>query len=273
MTDRYAVIGNPVAHSKSPAIHSKFAELTGEAIRYDAVLSPLDEFASVVAKFAGSGGKGANVTLPFKEEAFALASELTERARSARAVNTLTFRGSAIAGDNTDGCGLVRDLKSNLEFTIRARRVLLLGAGGAARGVLLPLVTEQPSAIVIANRTIAKARDLATSLQHAGTDSAVSACGYDDLAGEAFDLVINATSTGLTDTPLALPKGLYRPGALAYDLVYGRATAFMRQARGDGAASTSDGLGMLVEQAAESFFLWRGVRPPTRAIVSSLRAA
>lgn len=271
MTDRYAVIGNPIAHSKSPSIHEKFAELTGEDIRYDAILAPIGAFSAVVAQFVSAGGKGANVTLPFKEEAFALAHELTERARSARAVNTLIFRGAAISADNTDGCGLTRDLRLNLEFPIQRRRVLLLGAGGAARGVLLPLLAEQPAAITIANRSVAKARQL-IDLLPTGEGGVVSACGYEDLAGDSFDLVINGTATGLTDTPLALPKGLFRPGSLAYDLVYGRDTAFMRQAREEGAARTSDGLGMLVEQAAESFFLWRGVRPPTRAIVSAMRA-
>lgn len=271
VADRYAVIGNPVAHSKSPWIHAKFAEQTGEAIDYGSLLAPVGGFAAAVAAFRTSGGKGANVTLPFKEEAYALSSELSERARAARAVNTLLFSKSAVLGDNTDGCGLTRDLTLNRGFSIPGRRVLLLGAGGAARGVLLPLLEERPAALVIANRTIEKARQL-VELLPGRRDEAVSVCGYDGLGGESFDLVINATSAGLTNTALPLPPRLFSPGSLAYEMMYGRETAFMRQARADGAARISDGLGMLVEQAAESFFLWRGVRPLTAPVLSELRA-
>ena len=271
VADRYAVIGNPVAHSKSPWIHAKFAEQTGEAIDYGSLLAPVGGFAAAVAAFRTSGGKGANVTLPFKEEAYALSSELSERARAARAVNTLLFSKSAVLGDNTDGCGLTRDLTLNRGFSIPGRRVLLLGAGGAARGVLLPLLEERPAALVIASRTIEKARQL-VELLPGRRDEAVSVCGYDGLGGESFDLVINATSAGLTNTALPLPPRLFSPGSLAYEMMYGRETAFMRQARADGAARISDGLGMLVEQAAESFFLWRGVRPLTAPVLSELRA-
>ena len=271
VADRYAVIGNPVAHSKSPWIHAKFAEQTGEAIVYGSLLAPVGGFAAAVAAFRTSGGKGANVTLPFKEDAYAFSSELSERARVARAVNTLLFSNSAVLGDNTDGCGLTRDLALNRGFSIPGRRVLLLGAGGAARGVLLPLLEERPAALVIANRTIEKARQL-VELLPGRRDEAVSVCGYDGLGGESFDLVINATSAGLTNTALPLPPRLFSPGSLAYEMMYGRETAFMRQARADGAARISDGLGMLVEQAAESFFLWRGVRPLTAPVLAALRA-
>ena len=271
VADRYAVIGNPVAHSKSPWIHAKFAEQTGEPIDYGSLLAPVGGFAAAVAAFRTSGGKGANVTLPFKEDAYALSSELSERARAARAVNTLLFSKSAVLGDNTDGCGLTRDLTLNRGFSIPGRRVLLLGAGGAARGVLLPLLEERPVALVIANRTIEKARQL-VELLPGRRDEAVSVCGYDGLGGESFDLVINATSAGLTNMALPLPPRLFSRGSLAYEMMYGRETAFMRQARADGAARISDGLGMLVEQAAESFFLWRGVRPLTAPVLAALRA-
>jgi shikimate dehydrogenase len=227
----------------------------------------LDGFAATVAAFRAAGGRGANVTLPFKKEACAISTQLSDRARAAQAVNTLIFSEAGIRGDNTDGYGLVRDLAANLGFAISGCRILLAGAGGAARGVLLPLLGERPTALVIANRDVEKARVLARGF------AGVSACGYADLAGERFDLVINATSAGLSDAALPLPPGIFLPGSLAYEMVYGRDTAFMRQARADGAAHTADGLGMLVEQAAESFFLWRGVRPETAPVLSALRAA
>jgi len=206
--DRYAVIGNPVGHSRSPWIHAKFAEQTGEAIEYGSILAPGGGFAAAVAAFRESGGKGANVTLPFKEDAYALADDLSGRARAARAVNTLLFSSSTIRGDNTDGCGLTRDLALNCRFRIEGRRVLLLGAGGAASGVLLPLLEERPAVLVIVNRDIDKARQLAG--RHPGNrDRAVSACGYDQLRGESFDLVVNATSAGLTNAALPLPPHLF----------------------------------------------------------------
>lgn len=272
MPDRYAVIGNPVGHSRSPWIHAKFADQTGEAIEYGSILAPEGGFAAAVAAFRTSGGKGANVTLPFKEDAYALADDLSERARAARAVNTLLFSGSGIRGDNTDGCGLTRDLTLNCGFSIQGHRILLLGAGGAARGVLLPLIEKRPSALVVANRNIDKARQL-IDLIPGSRDRAISVCAYDDLRGESFDLVVNATSAGLANAALPLPSRLFSPGSLAYEMVYGRETPFMRQARADGAGRISDGAGMLVEQAAESFFLWRGVRPRTAAILAELRAA
>ena len=268
--DRYAVIGNPVAHSRSPWIHAQFAAQTGENIDYGTLLSPLHGFAATVAEFRAAGGRGANVTLPFKGEAFALANSLSPRALAAGAVNTLLFSAAGIRGDNTDGCGLTRDLKLNLGFRIAGRRVLLIGAGGAARGVLLPLLDEKPAVLVIANRTIDKARSLAVGVP-VDYRGSVLAWGYGDLAGKSFDLVINATSAGLAGTALPLPPRLYAEGSLAYEMMYGRQTAFLTMARADGAADASDGLGMLVEQAAESFFLWRGVRPSTATVLSALR--
>lgn len=267
MADRYAVVGNPVAHSRSPWIHAHFARQTGERIEYDALLSPREGFATTVLAFRDAGAKGANVTLPFKEEACRLSDYLTERARAAGAVNTLSFRDDGIFGENTDGCGLTRDLAINLGFVVAGRRVLLLGAGGAARGVILPLMDVRPAVLVIANRDREKARGLA------GRFDGVCATGYGDLAGERFDLVINATSAGLAGASLPLPTRLFAEGSLAYDMVYGRETDFIRQARADGAAATADGLGMLVEQAAESFFVWRGVRPQTAPVLAALRAA
>ncbi|HVP08261.1 MAG TPA: shikimate dehydrogenase [Burkholderiales bacterium] len=264
MTDRYAVIGNPVAHSKSPWIHAEFARQTRQDLDYGRIEAPLDAFARTVDAFRAAGGRGANVTLPFKGEACAYATRLTERARVAQAVNTLRFEGAEALGDNTDGVGLVTDLERNLGRAIAGRRVLLLGAGGAARGVLQPLLERGPAALTIANRTAQRARELA------GLFGKVRGGGFEALAGEAFDLVINATSAGLSGEAPPLPAAAFAPGAFAYDMVYGRDTPFLAMARAAGAA-VSDGLGMLVEQAAESFQLWRGVRPETAAVLAALR--
>lgn len=272
MADRYAVLGNPISHSKSPRIHALFAAQTNQDMSYEALLAPLDGFAAAVQAFAAAGGKGANVTVPFKEEAFRLATELTPRAKAAGAVNTLSFADGAIRGDNTDGAGLVRDLKANLGCDIAGRRVLLLGAGGAARGVILPLLEEAPAGLTIANRTEEKALRLALEFApflKAGA-SLPEACGFPQLAGREFDLVINATSAGLSDSELPLPPRLFAPHGLAYDMVYGRETPFMQQARA-GHCRVADGLGMLVEQAAEAFLVWRGVRPATGPVLASLR--
>lgn len=270
MTDRYAVIGHPVAHSKSPRIHARFAEQTGQDMAYEALLAPLDGFETAVAGFRAGGGKGANVTLPFKEQACRLCDSRSTRAELAGAVNTLKFSADRTYGDNTDGAGLVRDLAGNLGCGLGGRRILLMGAGGAARGVLLPLVEARPACLVIANRTQDKAFALAARL---GTqDSVVSGCGYEALRGQQFDIVINATSAGLSDALPPLPAGLFAAGALAYDMLYGRETPFMRFALAEGAARVSDGLGMLVEQAAESFLVWRGVRPDTGPVLAALRA-
>jgi shikimate dehydrogenase len=269
MPDRYAVFGNPISHSQSPRIHALFATQTGQAMSYEALLAPVEGFAMALQLFVQTGGKGANVTVPFKEEAFRLAKTLTPRARAAGAVNTLTFDGEAIAGDNTDGAGLVRDLKANLGFDLAGKRILLLGAGGAARGVILPLLQEQPAVLTLANRTEEKAFRLA--LEFAGQATPLpEACGFGQLTGKTFDLVINATSAGLSDTALPLPSRLFAPRGLAYEMVYGRQTPFMQQAKAEG-CRFADGLGMLVEQAAEAFHLWRGMRPATGPVLAALR--
>ncbi|AUM00984.1 MAG TPA: shikimate dehydrogenase [Pseudothauera hydrothermalis] len=270
--DRYAVVGNPVAHSKSPLIHAAFAAQTGQTLVYEALLAPLDGFAATVETFRAAGGRGLNVTVPFKLDAFTLAERLSPRAEAAGAVNTLAFDRGDIYGDNTDGCGLVRDLTQNLGWSLSGRRILLLGAGGAARGALLPLLMEQPAALVIANRTESRAVELADRFRAQVKDTLLHACSFDALSGSFFDVVINATAASLAAQSPALPEGLYAPGALAYDMMYGKdETPFMRAARSAGAAVVADGLGMLVEQAAESFFLWRGVRPHTRAVLATLR--
>ena len=271
MTDRYAVIGNPIGHSKSPRIHAAFAQQTGEDMSYDAILAPLDGFDAAVRAFRAAGGRGLNVTVPFKLQAFALADERSERAREAGAVNTLRFDANGALGDNTDGAGLVGDITRRLGVTLRGARVLLLGAGGAARGVIGPLLRERPAELRLANRTVDKALDLERQFAAQGP---IAAGGYDALAGRAFDVVVNATSASLAGLVLPLPPGLYAPRALAYDMVYGdRPTTFLEQARAAGAATLADGLGMLVAQAAESFLLWRGVRPDTAPVIELLRAS
>ncbi len=272
LVDRYAVIGNPVAHSKSPTIHTAFAQATGQALTYERLLAPHDRFAASVDQFVKAGGKGLNVTIPFKLEAFALARERSARATSAGACNTLAWRGDHWYGDNTDGAGLLRDLIHNVGATIAARDVLILGAGGAAHGILLPLLRESPRRLVIANRTHSRAVELAADFAASGP---VSAVAPDVLAGQRFDVVINATSIGLgSEVPRNLwPSRLFAPGALAYDLVYAnQTTPFIAWAVEQGASSTADGLGMLIEQAAESFALWRGVRPETRPVFALMRA-
>ena len=285
MTDRYAVIGNPIAHSKSPQIHKMFAQQTGQDISYEAILAPLDGFAATIERLRKEGYKGCNVTVPFKFEAFQLATQLTVHADVAHAVNTLklNFDGDTILGDNTDGMGLVRDIQFNLGITLKNKRVLLIGAGGAASGVTLPLAHAGAN-ITIVNRTEDKARTLATRSAFIESNSKydtatknytgnlkVIGCHYNDLVGQQFDVVINATSAGLTNEMPDIPKTIFASGALAYDMMYGRDTPFMRFAREHGAAVVSDGLGMLVEQAAESFFIWRGVRPETAPVIAALR--
>lgn len=270
MTDLYAVFGNPIAHSKSPAIHAAFAAQTGEALIYEARLAPLDGFAAAVAEFIAGGGKGANVTVPFKEEAFRLATQLSDRATRAGAVNTLAFRDGGVYGDNTDGAGLVRDIVHNLDYPLAGRRILLLGAGGASRGVIAPLLAEQPACLDIANRTVSKAAELAAVFADLGR---IHAGCFEDFAGLSYDVVINATSASLSGEALPLPAGLFAADALAYDMMYGKGeTPFLRVAREQGAGRRADGLGMLVEQAAEAFYVWRGVRPATADVLAGLRA-
>ena len=269
--DRYAVIGNPVEHSKSPVIHREFARQTGQAIEYGRILSPLDAFRDTVLRFRDEGGKGLNVTVPFKLEAFQLTTTLTSRASHAEAVNTLKFEQDRIIGDNTDGAGLVRDIQNNLGIAIERKRVLLLGAGGAAQGVLYPLLDQEPALLVIANRTLDRALEMQRKVEQRDVLSrTVSAQTYESLEGLSFDIIINATSAGLTDSTLPIPPGIFAADALAYDMMYGRETPFMQFARREG-AQVADGLGMLVEQAAESFYLWRDVRPDTRTVIEKLR--
>jgi shikimate dehydrogenase len=270
MTDRYCVLGNPVAHSRSPAIHAMFAAQCRQDLSYEALLAPLDGFADTVRRFVAGGGKGANVTVPFKEEAFRLCSSVSERAAQAGAVNTLTFAGAEVRGDNTDGAGLVRDIESNLGFALAGRRILLLGAGGAARGVIAPLLAGHPATLFVANRTAARAAEL---VQPFGGAAAVDGGDFAKIAGRSFDLVLNATSASLAGQALPLPDGVFAEGALAYDMMYGKGeTPFLALARSQGAARLADGLGMLVEQAAEAFFVWRGVRPASGPVLAALRA-
>jgi len=236
---------------------------------YTAILAPLDGFSSTVEEFISQGGKGMNVTVPFKQEAYKLATALSERARLAHAVNTLKFENGTIFGDNTDGAGLVRDIQENLSFIIQNKRILLLGAGGAARGVILPILNQHPHSLTIANRTTEKALELQQQFLAYG---AIEGGGYSNLAGRAFDLVINATSSSLNDALPPLPAGVFARDALAYDMMYGKGlTPFLLFAKNEGAGQLADGLGMLVEQAAESFYVWRGVRPATLPVIELLR--
>jgi len=273
MTDRYAVVGNPVAHSKSPLIHAQFARQTGQDIEYGRLLAPLDGFRATVEAFRREGGRGLNVTLPFKLEAFELAQQRSARALDAEAVNTLRFDSDGIVGDNTDGVGLVRDLEGNLGIGIAGKRVLLMGAGGAAQGVMGPLLDAGPAALLIGNRTENKAQTLVARFVARAEGAELRASSYDGLAGRAFDLIINATSASLSDTVPELPRGVFAPGCAAYDMMYGKGlTPFLQLAQREGAARLADGLGMLVEQAAESFFVWRGVRPLTAPVIAQLKS-
>ena len=268
--DRYGVFGNPIGHSKSPLIHRLFAEQTGQQLSYEPLLVPLDDFDGYARDFFSAGGMGANVTVPFKEQAFQLADQLSARARRAGAVNTLKrLADGQLLGDNTDGAGLQRDLLLNAGIPLRDQRILLLGAGGAVRGVIEALLAEQPAALVIANRTVAKAEQLAHEFADLGP---VAASAYDWL-DEPVDLIINGTSASLAGEVPLLAGSLIQPGhTRCYDMMYGaEPTAFNRWAGQQGALQVLDGLGMLVEQAAEAFALWRGVRPPTATVRDSLR--
>ncbi|UTY57896.1 shikimate dehydrogenase [Massilia sp. erpn] len=268
--DRYCVFGNPIAHSKSPEIHTAFAAQTGQQLSYEKRLAPLDGFAAAVQAFIAAGGKGANVTVPFKLEAHALADALTVRAQAAGAVNTLVFSEQGIIGDNTDGAGLVNDIVRNAGVAIAGRRVLLLGAGGAARGVVLPLLEHRPAALLIANRTVATAQALVQQFSALAGEGVLSACGFAEVQGQ-YDIVINATSASLSAELPPLPPSAFAPGALALDMMYGKEpTVFLRFAASHGAAPR-DGLGMLVEQAAEAFEVWRGLRPATTDLLQQLR--
>lgn len=269
MTDHYAVVGHPVAHSLSPEIHAAFARQTGQDIDYIKLPAPLDGFAATVLRFRAAGGRGVNVTLPFKHAAWELAEVRAGEAADARAVNTLAFNDGKIVGHNTDGIGLIADLEKNLAFSVHSKRVLLMGAGGASYGVMQPLLNARPAQMVVANRTLEKAHSLVARFGKPEYQE-VSVQSYARLAGMHFDLVINATSAGLHDEMPPLPSAIFAAGGLAYDMVYGRRTPFMQFAAENGARAT-DGLGMLVEQAAAAFFIWRGVRPDTQPVIEMLR--
>jgi len=262
MTERYAVIGHPVAHSKSPWIHARFAEATAQDIEYGLLEAPPEGFEGAAQAFRAAGGRGLNVTVPFKEAAFRYCQDVSERARLAQTVNTLVFA-DRVFGDNTDGVGLVRDLERNLGLRLEGKRVLLMGAGGAGQGVVGALLEARVGTLTVANRTLGRAQALAARFAGA------LASAYESLEGP-FDLVVNATSAGLSDDEIALPSDVLGKGTLAYDMTYGRDTAFLRQSRSAGARAC-DGLGMLVEQAAESFFIWRKVRPATAPVLAGLR--
>jgi shikimate dehydrogenase len=270
--DRYAVFGNPIKHSRSPQIHSAFAAQTGQQLSYRTQLVELGHFAEAAQAFFAGGGKGLNITVPFKLDAFAFATELSGRARRAGAVNTLAAQADGgIYGDNTDGVGLVRDIEQNLAWEIAGKRLLILGAGGAVRGILEPLLKRHPALVVIANRSVDKAQQLAREFADLGE---VRACSYEALVGNRYDLLINGTSTGLHGDMLELPNDILDAGCCCYDLTYGaEPTPFMRWAASEAAWAVADGLGMLVEQAAEAFCIWRGVRPATRPVIDMLRAS
>jgi len=269
--DRYAVMGNPIAHSLSPLIHRQFAEQTKQDMSYEAILVPIDGFASAVNEFVSSGGKGLNITVPFKEQAWQLASDCSVRAQRAQAVNTLTLHeDGCIEGENTDGAGLLRDLTQNHGLTLKNRRILILGAGGAVRGVLSPLLAESPAEIRIANRTPERAQQLVEAFQELGS---LSACGFDGLDGYQADIIINGTSAGLSGEVPAIAEGIFAGTEAVYDMMYNRQepTDFQCWAEACGARISLDGLGMLVEQAAEAFYIWRGIRPDTKTVIQSLR--
>jgi len=265
VTDKYAVIGNPIAHSKSPEIHMAFARQTAQDMSYERVLAPLQNFADTVNRLREEGYQGCSVTVPFKFEAFQLGGQLTPRAQAAKAVNTLKFQGQNTLGDNTDGVGLVTDITRNLGCELQGKQVLLMGAGGAAYGAALPLKLAG-AALTIVNRNLGRAQQLTDTLPQG-----VQSRSYTALGDAQFDIVINATSSSLIDELPPLPEGIFSSAALAYDMMYGRETPFMAFAREQGAAIVADGLGMLVEQAAEAFYVWRGVRPQTTPVISSLR--
>ncbi|OUS11718.1 shikimate dehydrogenase [Gammaproteobacteria bacterium 53_120_T64] len=271
MTDQYAVFGNPIKHSRSPQIHSAFAAQTGQDINYVSTLVESDQFQSAASRFFKDGGKGLNITVPFKLDAFSFADKLSERARRAGAVNTLIRQDDgSILGDNTDGFGLVRDICTNLDWAIEGKKILLVGAGGAVMGVLEPLLKKHPSLIVIVNRTVSKAQKLTSNFADLGN---IKACGFDGLKEKGqFDLIINGTSASLAGEIAPLPEQVLTAKTQGYDMMYAaEPTPFMRWMHEQGAQQTADGLGMLVEQAAEAFTLWRGVRPATKPAITAIR--
>lgn len=270
--EQYAVMGNPVAHSLSPRIHAEFARRTRQRMVYTAIQVDEGGFPQALGNFQAAGGKGLNITVPFKQQAWALVDRRSARAERAGAVNTIRIEpDGSLYGDNTDGAGLLRDLRERLGLRLEGARLLLLGAGGAARGVVEPLLDSNPASLVIANRSVERAEALAQLFDRLG--AALRASGFADLQGQTFDLVINATSASLHGEALPLPSGMLAPGCWCYDMMYAAVpTPFLRWAETQGAAGMRDGLGMLVEQAAESFAIWRGVRPDTEGLVEELRA-
>lgn len=268
MTDRYAVVGNPIAHSKSPLIHTTFARQTDQHLTYEPIEAPLGDFAGAVDAFRRLGGQGINITAPFKLDAYAYASDHSERARLAGASNCLKFDGDAAHADNFDGVGLVNDIVRNLAVPLAGKRVLMLGAGGAARGALLPFLAERPAAFTLVNRDLAKAETL---VRDAGATAMVRTAAYRELNGQRFDVVVNATSASLRGELPPVPATVFDDDALAYELVYGKGlTPFLRLAKNAGTRRLADGVGMLVEQAAEAFLWWRGIRPETRSLIETL---
>ena len=272
MTDRYAVIGNPIDFSKSPFIHMSFAQSTDQDIEYTKVLGPLGQFHSTVDEFRQAGGLGMNVTAPFKLDAFQYATQRSAAAELAGAANALKFQGHEVLAENFDGVGLVRDVVHNLGHALKNKRVLLLGAGGAARGALLPFLAEGPRELVISNRNESKAEDLAKiATQHKTVSTTVEAVAMNQLGAMQFDVVFNATSASLRGELPAVPATVFGPDALAYELAYGKGlTPFLRLAQNAGVRQLADGVGMLAEQAAEAFVWWRGVRPDTRHVIKEL---
>ena len=269
--DRYVVAGNPVEHSQSPFIHALFAQATGEALSYERLLCPMDAFAACVKRFADAGGRGCNVTVPFKFDAIHLAAQRSRRAELAQAANVLRFDAAGWYADNTDGAGLARDLAANAGLALQGRRVLMVGAGGAASGALGPLIEAQPAELVVANRTLERAQALVQRHAALGRAQGVALTAAElGMPGEAFDLVVNASASSLKGAAIPVPATVLRPGTLALDMMYGPpARPFLEWAAAHGAVGR-DGLGMLVEQAAEAFFVWRGVRPATSAVLAAL---
>ena len=272
MTDRYAVIGNPIDFSKSPFIHMSFAQATGQDIEYAKVLGPLGQFNATVDAFRQDGGLGMNVTAPFKLDAFHYATQHSAAAKLAGATNALKFQGREVLAENFDGVGLVRDVVHNLGCALHKKRVLLLGAGGAARGALLPFLAQAPQQLVISNRTASKAEELAKiAALYASGSTQVQAIAMSQLSGRQFDVVFNATSASLRGELPAVPASAFAPDALAYELAYGKGlTPFLRLAQNAGVRQLADGVGMLAEQAAEAFLWWRGVRPDTQQVIKEL---
>ena len=269
MTDQYAVFGNPLGHTKSPKIHSSFAKKTNQDLEYTAIEASLNGFNTAIQKFRKAGGCGANITAPFKLEAFAMATDASERAKLAGAANTLLFDGERVFADMTDGVGLVNDLVKNLGISLTGKRILLVGAGGAARGAILPFINEKPSLLVLANRTPSKAHDIINACQHQDN---IRACGLEELTEQSFDVVINATSASLTGQCPALPKSVFLEAEAAYELAYGKGlTPFLALAKNANVKVLADGVGMLVEQAAEAFSIWRNIRPETQEVIKTLK--